>query len=108
MEDNGSHGFVSGLFLGATLGAMAALLLAPKSGREVRANLYAGGERLKERAYVSAIDLIGRGEAAIENAKEAARETADGVKRGAARLLRKGEEGKEDEGLLSPSLSTRS
>jgi len=108
MENNGGYGFMSGLFLGATLGAMAALLLAPKSGREVRADLYAGGERLKERASVKANDLIGRGEAAIEKAREAARETADGVKRGASRLLRKGEEAMEDEALSSPSLSARS
>ena len=47
MDSNGGYGFVSGLFIGATLGAMAALLLAPKSGREVRADLYAGGERLR-------------------------------------------------------------
>jgi len=108
MENNGGYGFVSGLFLGATLGAMAALLLAPKSGREVRADLYAGGERLKERASVKATDLIGRGEAAIETAKEVARETADGVRRGASRLLRRGEEGIEDEVLSSPSISARS
>jgi gas vesicle protein len=108
MENDGGYGFVSGLFLGASLGAMAALLLAPKSGREVRADLYAGGERLKERASVKANDFIGRGEAAIEKAREAARETADGVKRGASRLLRKGEEVLEDEGLSSPPLSTRS
>ena len=108
MENNSGYGFVTGLLLGATMGAMAALLLAPKSGREVRADLYAGGERLKERASVKATDLIGWGEAAIEKAKEAARETADGVKRGASRLLRKGEEALEDEVLSSPSLSTRS
>ena len=108
MENNGGYGFVSGLFLGATMGAMAALLLAPKSGREVRADLYAGGVRLKERASVKATDLIGRGEAAIEKAKEAARETADGVKRGASRLLRTGDEAMEDEVLSSPPISTRS
>jgi gas vesicle protein len=107
METNGGHGFVSGLFLGATLGAMAALLLAPKSGSEVRAELYAGGERLKRRASNTAADLIGRGEAAIETAKEAARETADGVKRGASRLLRKGEDPIADEALTPPSLSAR-
>jgi gas vesicle protein len=108
MENDGGYGFVSGLFLGATLGAMAALLFAPKSGRDVRADLYTGGERLKERASHKASDLIGRGEAALERAKEAARETADGVKRGASRLVRKGEEALEDEGLSSPSISARS
>ncbi len=108
METNDGHGFLSGLFLGATLGAMAALLLAPKSGSEVRADLYAGGERLKQRASNKANDLIGRGEAAMEKAREAARETADGVKRGASRLLRKSEEAMEDDSLTPPSLSARS
>jgi len=74
----------------------------------VRADLYAGGERLKERVSGKATDLIGRGEAAIAKAGDAARETADGVKRGASRLLRKGEEALEDESLSSPSLSARS
>ena len=47
--------------------------------------------------------------AAIEKARDAARETADGVKRGASRLLRKGsEEVLEDERLSPPSLSARS
>jgi gas vesicle protein len=108
METNGGHGFVSGLFLGATLGAMAALLLAPKSGSEVRADLYSGGERLRRRASSTAADLIGRGEAAIETAKGAARDAADGVKRGASRLLRKSGEAMEDEALTPPSLSARS
>jgi gas vesicle protein len=106
MDNNGGYGFVSGLFLGATLGAMATLLLAPKSGREVRADLYAGGERLKRRASSKANDLIGKGQAAVDTAREAARDTADGVKRGAARLLRKAEEGAgEGSPLASASMS---
>jgi len=107
MENNGGYGFVTGLLLGGAMGAMAALLLAPKSGREVRAGLYAGGVRLKDRASVKATDLLDRGEAAIEKAKEAARETAEGVKRGASRLLRTGEKAMEDEVLPSPSLASR-
>jgi gas vesicle protein len=86
MENNGGYGFVSGLFFGATLGAMAALLLAPKSGREVRADLYAGGERLKERASLRASDLIGRVKQRLRMPKAA--EAADGVKRGAAAARR--------------------
>jgi gas vesicle protein len=96
MNHQGSHGFASGLFLGATLGAISALLLAPRSGREIRAGLYAGGKRLKERAVDQASDVIGRGEAAVETAREAAREAADGVKRGAARILGKSEDRRED------------
>lgn len=104
MHGNGSYGFTSGLFLGATLGAVAALLLAPKSGREVRDGLYTGAERLKERASAKASEIVGRGEAAIENARQAARETADGVIRGAARLMGKGEETME-KGALPSSYS---
>jgi len=103
MENGNGHGFVSGLFLGATLGAMAALLLAPKSGRDVRAELRAGGERLKNRASGKASEIIGRGEAAMEKAREAARETADGVKRGAALLL--GKDG--EDRIADESLATR-
>lgn len=107
MENNSGYGFVTGLLLGSTMGAMAALLLAPKSGREVRADLYAGGKRLKDRASVKATDLLDRGEAAFEKAKEAARETTEGVKRNASRLLRTGEKAVDDEVLPPPSLSTR-
>ena len=99
MDNSGGYGFVSGLFLGATLGAMATLLLAPKSGREMRADLYSGGTRLKQRASSKASDLIGKGQAAVGTAREAARDTAEGVRRGAARLLRK-REGVEDDGAL--------
>ena len=106
MESNEGYGFVSGLFIGATLGAMAALLLAPKSGREVREELYAGGARLRNRASSKASDLMGRGEAVIETAKDAARETADGVKRGASRLLRKTDQATEDRDLSPPSYSS--
>jgi gas vesicle protein len=106
MDTNEGYGFVSGLFIGATLGAMAALLFAPKSGREVRADLYAGSERLKNKASSKATELIGRGEAAMGVAKDVARETADGVKRGASRILRKTEEELEDRGLSSSSLSS--
>jgi gas vesicle protein len=106
MESNEGYGFVSGLFIGATLGAMAALLLAPKSGREVRAELYAGGERLRSRASTKASELVGRGEAVIETAKDAARETADNVKRGASRLLRKTDQPTEDRDLSSSSYSS--
>jgi gas vesicle protein len=106
MDNSSGYGFVSGLFLGATLGAMATLLLAPKSGREVRADLYSGGARLKQRASSKANDLIGKGQAAVGTAREAARDTAEGVRRGAARLLRKTEEADDSGSLASASMSS--
>jgi gas vesicle protein len=101
MQTNGKYGFSSGLFLGATLGALAALLVAPTSGRAARANLYARGERLKERAAARANGLVGLGEAAIERVKDAAGETARGVKRGAQRFSRHREDGAAGEALPS-------
>ena len=106
MEHDGGYGFMSGLFLGATLGAVTALLLAPKSGRELRSDLQLGGERLRERASIKANDLVGRGEAVLGRARDAARDAAEGVKRGASRLARKGEEAIEDGPISSSSIST--
>lgn len=104
MENNGGYGFMSGLLLGATFGAAATLLLTPKSGPQMRADLRAGRDRLKEEVADRASKLRGRGEAAIERAKEAAQETADGVMRGAARLLGKADEGTEAGSLSSSSM----
>jgi gas vesicle protein len=103
MKSNGSYGFWSGLLIGAASGAAATLLFAPKSGRQVRSDLRAGRDRLKEELTERANELVGRGEAAIARAKEAARETAGGMKRGAARLL-KGDDGTEDGRLSSSSM----
>jgi gas vesicle protein len=102
MKNDGSYGFWSGLLLGATFGAAATFLLTPKSGRQVRSDLRAGRDRLKGELTDRANELLGRGEAALARAKEAARETADGMKRGAARLL-KGDEGTAEDGHLSSS-----
>lgn len=103
MRNDGSYGFLSGLLLGATFGAAATLLLTPKSGRQLRSDIRMGRDRLKGELADRANELRGRGEAAIARAKEAARETADGMKRGAARLL-KGDPGTDDSSLSSSSM----
>lgn len=93
---NGS-GFVVGFFMGGAMGAMAALLLAPKSGREIREELLergeelrGRGEQLRDRAYGTARELRSRGEQAAEKTRQTAREAAEGVKQ-AARILKDGE-----------------
>lgn len=49
-NENGGGSFLTGLIVGAAVGAIAALLLAPKSGKELRESLAEEGRKLKERA----------------------------------------------------------
>ncbi|MGH9322909.1 MAG: YtxH domain-containing protein [Vicinamibacteria bacterium] len=88
-EDNGI-GFMTGFFTGAAVGAMAALLLAPKSGRELREELAEGSGRLRERAYGTARELRERGEHAVDATRRTVREAASEVK-DVSRRLRRGE-----------------
>jgi gas vesicle protein len=48
-EGNGGN-FLAGFLVGAALGAIAALLLAPKSGKELREALAEEGKKLRDRA----------------------------------------------------------
>ncbi|MGH9319334.1 MAG: YtxH domain-containing protein [Vicinamibacteria bacterium] len=66
------YGFTRGFFLGATMGAIAALLLAPRSGREIRSGLSRGSWRLKEKAYDVASQIRERGESAVRRTRRAA------------------------------------
>jgi gas vesicle protein len=90
-DDVQGAGFITGFFLGTAVGAMAALLLAPRSGRDMREELVEGSERLRERASSTAQELATRGAKATEQTRKTAREAAQGVKE-AARILRRGEE----------------
>jgi gas vesicle protein len=47
-EDSNGGGFISGLFIGAVLGALAAILYAPKSGNETRQQLKGMADQQKE------------------------------------------------------------
>jgi gas vesicle protein len=49
-NNNGSGGFVLGLFVGAVIGGMAGLLLAPKPGAQTRADLLEMGDAWRTRA----------------------------------------------------------
>lgn len=89
MDDESGAGFVTGFFAGAALGAMTALLLAPRSGRELRAEIGAEGERLRGRARDTASEFRGRSDESLEKTRETVREAAEGF-REAAEILRKG------------------
>jgi gas vesicle protein len=86
--NGGSSGFVIGFFLGAATGGVAALLLAPKSGRELREELAEERARVRERAYEKARELKTRGARAENEARKAAR--VEGVKE-TAHILRTGQ-----------------
>ena len=81
-----SVGFATGLLLGSALGAMAAILLAPKSGRELRSDIVEGGERLKARGVETASELAERGERAVHKTKETMATTAEGLREAAEEL----------------------
>jgi gas vesicle protein len=98
-EGNGGYNFLAGFFVGAALGAMAALLLTPKTGREMRETLAEESKKLKQRTEGTVADLRERGEGAYgkareavvettERAREAITETKEGVKK-AARAISK-------------------
>lgn len=74
-SDNGGGNFVAGFLLGAALGAIAALLLAPKSGRELRESLAEEGKKLRDRA-------VDEGRRFVEQAdvQESVRKAAKSVK----------------------------
>lgn len=92
--DNGGANFLVGFFVGATMGVMGALLLAPKSGREFREELADEGRKLRDRAADEgrrvrerteevADDLRQRGEAAYQKGREGLTETTETAKKAA-------------------------
>jgi gas vesicle protein len=75
--DNSGSNFLAGLVVGAAIGAITALLFAPKSGREMRESLAEEGRKLRDRAVDEGRRLVERGQ---ELAPEAARNAAKNVK----------------------------
>ena len=93
-SDNGGANFLVGFFVGAAMGVMGALLLAPKSGRDLREGLVDEGRKLRDRAADEgrrvrerseevADDLLQRGEAAYQKGREGIAETTDTARKAA-------------------------
>lgn len=93
-NDNNGANFLVGFFVGAAMGAMGALLLAPKSGRELRGELIDEGRKLRDRAVDEgrrvrerteevATDVRQRGEAAYKKGREGLAETTDTARKAA-------------------------
>jgi gas vesicle protein len=85
-----SSGFVMGLLCGAALGAALGLLFAPKTGSELRTQLYDSTERLRRRASEVANDaynqasgtvddLVDKGRSAIRRGRQKAEDTIASV-----------------------------
>lgn len=77
--------FLIGLVLGGLNGAMAMWLLAPRTGKQTRLQLYKGGEKLRNRA----IDGM---EGMVSEAGDKAHEFTDSVIKGVGDLQHQAEE----------------
>ena len=97
-EREGGSGFVQGLLIGGILGALAGLLMAPKSGKELRAELkQKGGKAIDEakelytETQMKAKDILEEAERRAEGLrKEIERRLADARLR-AREILRRAE-----------------
>lgn len=69
-----SKGFVKGTFIGALLGGVAALLLAPKSGKETQADLKKTAKKVVRDADQRMVELESELEGRIDSLKLAARD----------------------------------
>jgi gas vesicle protein len=71
---NGCGRFLRGFLIGGFLGAVAGILLAPKSGKELRSDLkQKGSEALEEAKHVYG-DTMGKAETVLEDARRRAKE----------------------------------
>jgi gas vesicle protein len=82
-SSNGGYSFVAGFFLGSALGAAVALLIAPKSGRELRESFAEEGKKLKQTTSRNVSELREKSGELYGKAREAIHETAGGVKKAA-------------------------
>jgi gas vesicle protein len=77
-EASGGGGFVIGLLCGAALGAAIGLMLAPKTGSELRQTLYESTGDIRRKAYdaydqatQTVNDYVAKGKDAVERGKQA-------------------------------------
>lgn len=96
--DNYNRGFLFGTLLGGAIGALTALLLAPKSGAELRKDLADRGTYAYDKAsrYISDLEIdlgsavrstMNEGKERAERIVNSAREQADSILENAERVL---------------------
>lgn len=79
-SERGNGGFLLGLLCGAAAGAAMGLLLAPKSGSQLRQQLYRSTDRLRESAVKGYETVVERGKMAARQGHD----TYDQVRQAAA------------------------
>ncbi|MGF1571104.1 MAG: YtxH domain-containing protein [Nodosilinea sp.] len=108
MDDRQSGGFIGGIVLGAAVGAVAGLLMAPRTGRETRkilkksadalpelvedlsATVQLQADRLSETALVNWEHTLGRLRVAIAAGQEASRQEYESLSEKTASLSTEG------------------
>lgn len=93
MSNSDGYGFVAGFFFGSVLGAAVALLVAPKSGVQLRQDFAEEGKKLRETTSSNVSELREKGQELYGKARETIVETAEGVKKAAHTITRGPEEG---------------
>jgi gas vesicle protein len=73
-NEGGRGGFLRGLFIGSVLGALAGLLFAPKSGKELRSELKEKGTEVLEEATGLYSEAQVKAKAILEDAQRRAEE----------------------------------
>ena len=83
MSNNGGDNFLVGFFVGAAIGVMGTLLLAPKARKELQDTLAEEGKKLRDKAEGTLSELRERGEEIYDRGQAAYGEAAEGVKKAA-------------------------
>jgi gas vesicle protein len=78
-ESSGGGGFLTGLLFGTAIGAAIGLLLAPKSGAEMRRTLVDSAEKFRQKANETYTEASGAVSDLVEKGKKAARQGRDRV-----------------------------
>ncbi len=83
MSNNSGDNFLVGFFVGAAIGVMGALLLAPKARKELQDTLAEEGKKLRDKAQGALSELREQGEETYGRGQEAFGEASEGVKKAA-------------------------
>lgn len=104
-DRNVALNFLAGLGVGALVGAVAALLLAPKSGQETRDDIKTAADELKEKAdkvmhdlSESSEELVQKSKEILESTKVKVQQAIDAGKQAVSRKERGSEEAEQVEG----------
>ena len=92
MSDDGSDfgAFMAGFVIGGLVGAATALILAPQSGAETRAQIAAKGEELKQAGEEQYLEYRDKAETSVAQAQTKVHDTSEQVQERARIVLTEG------------------